>query len=111
MNTSFDIFVHDEVFEDAQGFLEAGKYQEAPDILDRRIKCVHEMPKSRLVDYYCARALCLAHLGNIAKSIRLRLFLYQRKKSFGKVYSWPETYLAFVLKQSGFQIGSRKFIH
>ena len=36
--------------EDAQGFLEAGKYQEALDILDRRIKCVHEMPKSRLAE-------------------------------------------------------------
>ena len=100
--------------EDAQGFLEAGKYQEALDILDRRIKCVHEMPKSRLADYYCARALCLAHLGNIAKSIRdYQAFLsYQRKKSFGKVYSFrPETYLAFVLKQSGFQIGSRNLIN
>ena len=35
---------------------------------------------------------------------------YQRKKSFGQVYSFrPETYLAFILKQSGLQAGSKKF--
>ena len=92
--------------------IDTGSYQKALDILDNRIKCGPEIPKSRLSHYYATRSLCYAHLGNIAESMRdYQLILsFKKRKSFGRIYRFrPETYLDFILKESQIPIASKRY--